>query len=70
VKRPNNQKTRTVTLKGAAGGVWTIRVGKQVKNLKEVKKGGQVVLRVTEALALEGYQALIRSPNPTCTPDH
>jgi Cu/Ag efflux protein CusF len=48
-----NYKKRTVTLKGPAGGVKTLKVGKQVKNFKEVKKGDQVVLRFTEALALE-----------------
>jgi ribosomal 50S subunit-recycling heat shock protein len=46
-------KKRTVTLKGPAGGVRTLKVGKEVKNFNEVKKGDQVVVRFTEALALE-----------------
>ena len=44
---------RTVTLKGPEGGVKTIKVGDAVKRLDEVKVGDQVVLRVTEALALD-----------------
>jgi hypothetical protein len=48
-----NQKKRTLTLEGPAGGTRTIRVGKAVKNFKEVKKGDQVVVRITEALALD-----------------
>lgn len=48
-----NTKKRTVTIKGPAGGTRTLKVGKDVKNFKEVKKGDQVVLRHTEALALD-----------------
>lgn len=48
-----NYKKRTVTIKGPAGGVRTLRVGKEVRSFKEVKKGDQVVLRHTEALALD-----------------
>lgn len=48
-----NIKKRTVTVKGPAGGVRTLKVGKDVKNFKAVKKGDQVVLRYTEALALD-----------------
>ncbi|MGO9689996.1 MAG: hypothetical protein ACLP2X_15830 [Syntrophobacteraceae bacterium] len=44
---------RTVTLKGPEGKIRTYKVGKEVKKFKQVKKGDQVVLRVTEALALE-----------------
>lgn len=44
---------RTVTLRGPAGGIRTIKVGPQVKNLEAVKKGDHVVLRITEAVALE-----------------
>ena len=44
---------RTVTLRGPAGGIQTIKVGPQVKNLEGVNKGDQVVLRITEAVALE-----------------
>ena len=46
-------KNRTVTLKGPEGGVRTIKVGNNVKRLDEVKVGDQVVLRITEALALD-----------------
>ena len=46
-------KNRTVTLKGPEGGVRTIKVGNNVKKLDEVKVGDQVVLRITEALALD-----------------
>ena len=48
-----NYKKRTVTLKGPEGKIQTYKVGKEVKNFKQVKKGDQVVLRVTGALALE-----------------
>jgi len=44
---------RTVTLKGPAGNVRTYKVSKDVKRLKEVRKGDQVVLGITQALALE-----------------
>jgi hypothetical protein len=43
---------RTITLKGAQGNVRTYRVGDSVRRLDEVKKGDQVVLRVTDALAI------------------
>jgi hypothetical protein len=46
-------KNRTISLKGPAGEVRTLQVSKEVKRLKEVKKGDQVVLDVTQALALE-----------------
>ncbi len=46
-------KKRTVTVKGPEGDVRTLKVGKDVKNFKEVKKGDQVVLMYTEVLALE-----------------
>jgi hypothetical protein len=44
---------RTITLKGPAGNIRTYKVSKEVKRLKDVKKGDQVVLDVTQALALE-----------------
>ncbi len=44
---------RTVTLKGPEGDVKTIKVGDAVKRLEDVKVGDQVVLRITEALALD-----------------
>jgi hypothetical protein len=48
-----NYKKRTLTLKGLDGETRTYKVGKAVKRLKEIKKGDQVVLDVTQALALE-----------------
>lgn len=45
-------KNRTIALKGPAGNVRTYKVGPDVKRLNEVKKGDQVVLRVTQAMAL------------------
>lgn len=44
---------RTITLKGPTGEIRTYKVGKEVKRLKEVKKNDEVVLDVTQALALE-----------------
>ena len=43
---------RTIALKGPAGNVRTYKVGSEVKRLNEIKKGDQVVLRVTQAVAL------------------
>jgi Cu/Ag efflux protein CusF len=48
-----NYKKRTITLKNPAGETHTYNVSKEVKRLKEIKKGDQVVLDVTQALALE-----------------
>lgn len=47
-----DQKKRTITLKGPEGNVVTYTVDKSVKRFTEVKKGDQVVLRVTEAYAI------------------
>jgi len=44
---------RTVTLKGPAGNIRTYKVSKEVKRLKDIKKGDQVVLDITQALALD-----------------
>jgi len=44
---------RTITLKDPVGEIRTYKVNKEVKRLKEVKKGDQVVVDVTQALALE-----------------
>jgi hypothetical protein len=46
-------KKRTVTLKGPEGNLSTMKVGPAAKRFKEVKKGDQVVLRVTEALLID-----------------
>jgi len=42
----------TITLTGPAGNVRTFQVDPSVKNLDQVKKGDQVVLRYTESVAL------------------
>jgi hypothetical protein len=47
-----NYRARTVTLKGPAGQSKTLKVGSNVKNFKAVKKGDEVVVRFTEALAI------------------
>ena len=47
-----DSKKRTIALKGPAGNVRTFKVDKAVKNFSQIKKGDQVVLRFTEALAL------------------
>lgn len=43
---------RTVDVKGPLGNVRTLKVDKSVKNFDQVKKGDQVVIRHTEAIAL------------------
>ena len=45
-------KKRTIEVKGPAGNVRTFKVDKAVKNFGQIKKGDQVVLRFTEAVAL------------------
>ena len=45
-------KKRTASVKGPAGNVRTFHVDKSVKNLDQIKKGDQIVLRITEAVAL------------------
>jgi hypothetical protein len=47
-----NYRNRTVTLKGPEGNTKTLKVGRNVKNFKEVKKGDEVSVRFTEALAI------------------
>jgi Cu/Ag efflux protein CusF len=47
-----DSKKRTITLKGPAGNVRTFKVDKAVKNFDQIKKGDQIVLRITEAVAL------------------
>jgi Cu/Ag efflux protein CusF len=57
-----DQATRTVTLKAADGHEQTITLGPEVKNLKQIKVGDQVVARYVEALSLElkkGGKALV-----------
>ena len=43
---------RTIELKGPAGNIRTFKVGPQAKNFAQIKKGDQVVIRYTEAIAL------------------
>lgn len=45
-------KARTIAVKGPAGNVRTFKVDNSVKNFGQIKKGDQVVLRFTEAVAL------------------
>ncbi|MCB2225469.1 MAG: copper-binding protein [Desulfarculaceae bacterium] len=45
-------KARTVALKGPAGKVRTLKIGPDAKDFDQVKKGDDVVLRYTEAVAL------------------
>ena len=47
-----DNKKHTLTLTGPAGNVRTFQVDPSVKNLGQVKKGDQVVLRYTESAAL------------------
>jgi len=43
---------RTVAVKGPAGNVRTFKVSPEAKNFAQIKKGDQIVLRYTEAVAL------------------
>jgi len=43
---------RTIALKGPAGNVRTYKVSPEAKRFNEIKRGDQVVLRVTQAVAL------------------
>jgi hypothetical protein len=45
-------QARTVTLKGPRGNMRTIKVDPSVKRFDQVKKGDEVVLRITDALAI------------------
>ena len=48
-----NYKKRTMALKGPEGNVKKVRVDKSVKNFKNIKKGDEVVMRITEAVAIK-----------------
>jgi ribosomal 50S subunit-recycling heat shock protein len=50
-------KKRTVSVKGPAGNLRTFHVDKAVKNFGQIKKGDQIVLRITEAVALSVVKA-------------
>jgi len=47
-----DSKKRTVSVKGPEGNVRTFHVDKAVKNFTQIKMGDQIVLRVTQAVAL------------------
>jgi hypothetical protein len=47
---------RRITLRAPDGMVRTMKVGEEVKNLRDMKKGDQVTVRSTEALAIEVAQ--------------
>jgi Cu/Ag efflux protein CusF len=47
---------RIVTLKGENGEISDLKVGKEVKNLAQVKKGDQVVANYHEAIAYEVFK--------------
>jgi hypothetical protein len=46
-------KTRTVTLRGPQQKTATVKVDKSVKRFNEVKKGDEIVIRHTEAIAID-----------------
>ena len=48
-----NYKTRTVTLRGPQQKSVTLKVDDSVKRFNEVKKGDEIVIRRTEALAID-----------------
>ena len=48
-----NYKNRTVTLRGPQQKTATLKVSKDVKRFSEVKKGDEIVIRHTEALAID-----------------
>ncbi|MGB8301432.1 MAG: hypothetical protein WCE67_10320 [Azonexus sp.] len=48
-----DKKTRTVTLKGEDGNVFDVIVGKEAKNLAQVKVGDRVIAEHMEVLAME-----------------
>src|SRR5687767_12483569 len=48
-----DQKNRVVTLRNAEGNVFDVKVGDQVKNLPQVKKGDEVVASYYESLAIK-----------------
>jgi len=52
-----DMKTRHVTLKRPDGSKFTIVVGPEVQNLKQVKKGDEVTVTYREAIAYEVHRA-------------
>jgi len=49
--------TRIVTLKNEAGTITDVKVGPEVKNLPQVKKGDQVTVKYYEAVSAKVYKA-------------
>jgi len=47
-----NHDTRVITLKGPEGKTMTKRVDDSVERLNEVKKGDEIVIQLTTALAI------------------
>ena len=45
-------KKRTLTLKGPEGNTKTLKIDKSVKKFKNIKQGDDVVVRLTEAVAI------------------
>jgi Cu/Ag efflux protein CusF len=45
-------RSRRVTLKTPQGDTMSLKVGDQVKRLNEIKKGDEVVVRYTQAVAI------------------
>lgn len=58
-----DHQRRTVTLKDQSGKVFTVKVGEEARNFKNVHKGDQVTIRRQEELAL----ALRKSNEPATT---
>jgi hypothetical protein len=52
-------KKRTLTLKGPEGNTKTLKIDKSVKKFKNIKQGDDVVVRLTEAVAIS-----VQSPQP------
>jgi hypothetical protein len=64
-----DQTTRMVTLKGPDGKLTTIKVGEQVRNLPQVKKGDRVVVTFYESLAFEVNRAGTGAPGVAVAED-
>lgn len=58
-----DQTTRTVLLSGPRGGLLSLEVGPEVKNLAQVKPGDRVVIRYKEALAAKIVPASGAAPS-------
>ena len=58
-----NYKKRTLTLKLPEGKLFKVKVDQSVKKFKEIKKGDEVYVRHTEALALSVEKHMADSPS-------